>query len=77
MTMKELIRTNNTALLSYVDALLKEAGVDYFIADQNISVVEGSIGAFQRRVLIAEEDENAARRLLSDANLAHELRPSR
>lgn len=77
MTMKELIRTNNTALLSYVDALLKEAGVDYFIADQNISVVEGSIGAFQRRVLIAEEDESAARRLLSDANLAHELRPSR
>ena len=73
--MKELIRTNNPALLSFVEALLKDAGLAFFIADRNISVVEGSIGAFPRRVLIAEEDEHAARRLLSDAELAAELRP--
>ncbi|MCB2095987.1 MAG: DUF2007 domain-containing protein [Parvularculaceae bacterium] len=73
--MKELIRTNNPALLSYVEALLKDAGFSYFIADQNISIVEGSIGAFPRRVLIAEDEEDAARRLLSDAELARELRP--
>lgn len=73
--MKELICTNNPALLSYVEALLKDAGFSYFIADQNISIVEGSIGAFPRRVLIAEDEEDAARRLLSDAELARELRP--
>lgn len=72
--MKEILRTNNPALLSYVEALLKEAGFDYFIADQNISIVEGSIGAFPRRVLVGEDAEEAARRLLADADLAAELK---
>jgi len=72
--MKELIRTNNPALLSYVEALLKEAGHAYFIADQNISIIEGSIGAFPRRVLVAEGEEDAARRLLAEADLGEELR---
>lgn len=72
--MKEIIRTNNPALLSFVDALLKDAGLSYFIADQNISIVEGSIGAFPRRVLIAEEHEDEARRLLAEADLASELK---
>jgi hypothetical protein len=71
--MKELIRTNNPALLTFVDALLKEAGLSYYIADQNISVMDGSIGAFPRRVLIDAGDEVAARRILSDADLADEL----
>lgn len=72
--MKEIIRTNNPALLSYVDALLKEAGHTYLIADQNISIVEGSIGAFPRRVLVAEDEEDAARQLLADADLGAELK---
>src|SRR5690606_35870493 len=67
LTMRELVRTNNPALLSYIEALLKDAGLSFFIADRNISVVEGSIGAFPRPVLVAEEDEPAARRLLADA----------
>lgn len=45
--MRELVRTNNPALLSYIEALLKDAGLSFFIADRNISVVEGSIGAFR------------------------------
>ena len=72
--MKEIIRTNNPALLSYVEALLKEAGHAYFIADQNISIVEGSIGAFTRRVLVAEAEEIGVRRLLADADLGDELK---
>lgn len=72
--MVEIMRTNNPALLSFVDALLKDAGISYFIADQNISIVEGSIGAFPRRVLVAEDDEDAARRLLNDADLGPELK---
>lgn len=75
--MKELLRTNDPALLSYVEALLKEADLAYFIADSHISVVEGSIGAFPRRVLVDEGDEIEARRLLTDAELGGELRKER
>lgn len=72
--MKELLRANDPALLSFVEALLKEAGVAYFVADAHMSVAEGSIGAFQRRVLVDENDEATARQLLTDADLAGELR---
>jgi hypothetical protein len=72
--MKEIMCTNNLALISFVEALLKDAGHSYFIADQNISIVEGSIGAFPRRVLVAEDEEDAVRRLLSDADLGAELK---
>ena len=68
------MRTNNPALLTFVEALLKEAGISYFIADRNISVVEGSIGAFPRRVLVAEDEEDAARRLLADADIGDQLK---
>jgi hypothetical protein len=67
--MKEIIRANDPALLSFVEALLTEAGIVYFGADAHISVIEGTISAFQRRVLVAAGDEDAARQLLADADL--------
>ena len=72
--MKEIIRANDPALLSYVEALLTQARIGYFVADAHISVIEGTISAFQRRVLVAEADEDAARRLLTDADLGMELK---
>jgi len=45
------------------------------VFDQNMSVLEGSLGILPCRVLVAEDDIAAARRLLTDAGLAHELRP--
>jgi hypothetical protein len=45
------------------------------VLDQNMSVLEGSLGILPRRVLVPEEDLIRARRLLADAGLAHELRP--
>lgn len=72
--MKELIRTNNPALISFVEALLSEAGIPHFVADRNISIVEGSIGAFPRRILVPEDEADAARRLLIDAELGDELK---
>jgi hypothetical protein len=71
---RELIRTNDVVLVSAVEALLAGASIRYQVADQNMSVLEGSIGILPRRVLVAEEDAAAARRLLRDAGLAHELR---
>jgi hypothetical protein len=73
--MIEILRTNNPALLSFVEALLKGEGIGFFIADSHASAVDGSIGALPRRVLVESGAETAARRLLADADLGAELRP--
>jgi hypothetical protein len=72
---KELLRTNNAVLISAIGALLDGAKIPHVVLDQNMSVMEGSLGILPRRVLVAEEDVPRARRLLSEAGLAHELRP--
>ncbi|MCR6660872.1 MAG: DUF2007 domain-containing protein [Asticcacaulis sp.] len=73
--MKELVRANNPALISFVESLLKELDINYFVADQAISAAEGSIGMFPKRVLVSEEHFDKARGLLIDAGLEDELRP--
>jgi hypothetical protein len=71
--MEEILRTNDIVLISFVETLLKEAGIAHFVADQNMSVIEGSIGILPRRVLVPADDVVAARRLLSDAGVGDEL----
>ncbi len=73
--MRELVRTNNIVLVSAVGALLDSAKIPHMVFDQNMSVLEGSLGILPRRMLVADEDLDAARRLLIDAGLGHELRP--
>lgn len=75
--MKELVRTNDPALISYIEALLKSLEVHYHVADQAISAAEGSILMFPKRILVAEEDAAKARELLKDAGLEAELRPEK
>jgi len=72
---KEIVRTNDTILVTAIEALLKSANIPHMIADQNMSVLEGSIGILPRRVLVADDYDRAARRLLEEAGLGHELRP--
>jgi hypothetical protein len=74
--MNELIRTNDMVLISFVDALLKDAGIEHYLADQNMSVIEGSLGVLPRRVMVAAGQFEAARRLLIDAGIGAELRPA-
>jgi hypothetical protein len=62
-------------LISAIEALLKGADIPHLVADQNISVLEGSIGAFQRRILVGEDEIAAARNLLVEAGYGNELRP--
>jgi len=73
--MRELVRTNDAVLVSAIGALLDGAKIPHMVLDQNMSVLEGSLGILPRRVLVAEDDVAAARRLLEDAGLGHELRP--
>ena len=71
--MVELVRTNDLVLISFVESLLQEAGLRFFVADQHMSVAEGSLGFLPRRILVTDEHLQEARRLLSDAGLAREL----
>ena len=73
--MRELVRTNDPVLVSAIEALLNGADIPHVVLDRNMSVLEGSLGILPRRILVAEEDVAAARKLLVDAGLAHELRP--
>ena len=69
--MKELLRTNDPVLLSYVSALLEEARIDFIVADLNMSVLEGSIGILPRRVLVEADSLQRARSVLSQAGIGH------
>jgi hypothetical protein len=72
----ELARTNDPVVISAIEGVLGGADIPYQVADRNISVIEGSINAFQVRVLVPDEFESAARTLLSDAGLGEWLRGS-
>jgi len=71
--MAELLRTTDIVLLTYVNSLLSGAGIPVHIADSHVSAVEGSIGVFQRRVLIPDGDLAEAIQILTDAGLKHHL----
>jgi hypothetical protein len=73
--LRELVRTNDAVVLSAIEALLKSANIAHLIVDQNMSVLEGSIGIFPRRILVDEDELETARRLLAEAGFGNELRP--
>ena len=73
--MREIVRTNDAVLISAIEALLNGGGIPHVVLDRNMSVIEGSLGILPRRVLVPEEHEASARRILRDAGLGHELRP--
>lgn len=73
--MRELVRTNDMVLLSAIEALLAGARIPHMVVDQNMSILEGSLGIIPRRILVAEDHAIAARRLLNEAGLGKELRP--
>jgi hypothetical protein len=65
--MVELLRTNNPVLISFLTAFLADQDVETFVFDAHASVVEGSIAAIQRRIMVADEDLPRAKLLLEDA----------
>ena len=75
LKLRELVRTNDIVLVSAVGALLDGANIHHLVLDQNMSVIEGSLGILPRRILVHEDDHLEARQLLADAGLSHELRP--
>lgn len=69
--MMEILRTNNPVLLSFVEVLLRDAGVQPLVADGNMSIMEGSIGVLPRRILVRSDDLSRAREVLVEAGLGH------
>ncbi len=72
--MVEIIRTNDLVLIGFVQLLFEQAKIPVLVADGHVSAIEGSIGAFPRRVLVPEDYRSQARRLVREAGLAAELR---
>jgi hypothetical protein len=71
--LKELVRTNDLVLITLIEALLKEQLIEYIVLDQNMSVLEGSIGILPRRIMTVNDDYDQARRILIDAEIGIEL----
>jgi hypothetical protein len=72
--MIELVRTSNPVKLSWLVAQLKDDNIEPVVLDYNISIVEGSIGAFPCRVMVNDDDYTRARVILVEAE-AIERRP--
>jgi hypothetical protein len=68
--MRVVAKSNNLVRLSFLQALLKDAGIGCVLLDGHMSAVEGSIGAIPRRLAVAEEDEAQARRVLAECGEA-------
>jgi len=64
--MIELLRTNDLVKLSFLDAVLRDGGIETIVLDQHMSVLEGSAAAIPRRLMVSDEDAEAARRILRD-----------
>ncbi len=73
-SVRELVRTNDVVLVSAIGALLDGANIHHLVLDQNMSIIEGSIGVIPRRILVHDDDNREARQVMIDAGLGHELR---
>lgn len=68
-TLEELLRTNNPVTLSFATSLLRDAGIDALVADEHMSIVDGSLGILPRRILVASDSLAQAKRILRAADL--------
>ena len=68
--MQVVVRSNDPVRLSFLVALLADAGITAILLDQHTAVMDGSIGAIPRRLAVAEADAARARRVLAEAGEA-------
>ena len=68
--MRTIVLSNDPVRLSFLTVLLADAGIIVMQLDAYASAIEGSIGAIPRRLMVADEDEARARRVLAEAELA-------
>lgn len=71
--MLELIRTNDPVLISFVVSVLASEGIEVFVADQHMSVLEGSLAVLSRRIMVHRQDIARARTIVTHAGVARDL----
>ena len=64
--MKELLRTSDPTVIAFAKALLDGEGIDCFELDVNMSVLEGGIGIFPRRIMVRDVDHFVATVVMRD-----------
>ena len=72
--MEELLRTNDLVLISFVEALMRDAGIVHVVLDKNMSTIEGSLGVLPRRILVAADQAEEAREIVRSAGIGGELK---
>ncbi|GAB5469610.1 MAG: hypothetical protein Kilf2KO_26400 [Rhodospirillales bacterium] len=73
--MRCVMQTPDPVLLSFAQAVLRDAGIEAHVFDVNIAITEGSVGIFPRRLCVVESLERPARLALEDAGLSADLTP--
>ena len=58
--MKELLRSSDPTIIAFAQALLSGEDIECFQLDVNMSVLEGGIGIFPRRLMVREDDHDEA-----------------
>ncbi|NDW45234.1 DUF2007 domain-containing protein [Ruegeria sp. PrR005] len=64
--MKELLRSTDPTVMAFASALLQGEDIDCFQMDVNMSILEGGIGIFPRRMMVREEDYDRAALVMRD-----------
>ncbi|MCL6282858.1 DUF2007 domain-containing protein [Ruegeria sp. 2012CJ41-6] len=67
--MKELLRSTDPTIMAFATALLEGEGIDCFQMDVNMSILEGGIGIFPRRMMVREADYDRAIRVMQDNDI--------
>lgn len=71
--LRVIVRSSDLVLISFVEATLRDEGLDPFVADRFMSAVEGGISAFPQRVLVPSDQWASACRMLEVAGLGAEI----
>ena len=69
--MEEIVRSNDPVRLSWITAVLRDAGIEAIEFDTHASILDGSVVAIQRRLMVADEDADAARELVAQADASY------
>jgi hypothetical protein len=65
--MRAVVTSNDPVRLSFLTALLADAGIEAILLDNHTSILEGSAGAIPRRLVVSSDDFDRACRVLRDA----------
>ena len=67
--MKELLRSTDPTIIAFATALLRGEHIECFQMDVNMSILEGGIGIFPRRLMVRQDDHEAATRVMLDNDI--------